>query len=305
VQLEGYNNGYMQAAAKPTRDTVVASATVQRTPRVGIVLSSYKGGGDHFGNAKFDGVPEPRPPGSELNDAQLRALTRRALELGNHPNTRWRRVIGRDESVLLLVNRYAEPGVVSAVVDALNEQAQGVRITVVSDAAKRFAAPTLVDIASAESMRMPAPGVWSRRDVTFRIPKAILQCDKVISIAPLRIENGRPSLSIDNYRLLSSGEKSGGSSLDVDAIDLFGFHPAEFAVLGGTHVLRDGKRVRHNLVLAGPIPTAVDVVGAAILNVKADAVPLLGMAGKRGFGDPDLDAVWTIGNEIEDARVLK
>ena len=64
---------------------MAAGATVQRTPRVAVVLSSHKGGGDHFGNAKFTGLEEPRPPADELSDVQLRALTRRALELGNHP----------------------------------------------------------------------------------------------------------------------------------------------------------------------------------------------------------------------------
>ena len=58
---------------------------------------------------KFAGVPEPRPPDAELTEAQIRALTRRAIELGNHPNTNLRRLIGRDEAVVLLVNRDAEP----------------------------------------------------------------------------------------------------------------------------------------------------------------------------------------------------
>ena len=48
---------------------------------------------------------------------------------------------------------------------------------------------------------------------------------------------------------------SAHGSNDVVAMDLFGFHPAEYAVLGGTHVLRNGSKVRHNLILAGPIPS--------------------------------------------------
>src|SRR5687767_13117114 len=144
----------------------------------------------------------------------------------------------------------------------LNEDAPGSRITVISDAPKTFAGVQSIDVTSAESMRMPAPGVWSRRDVEYRIPKAILDCDKLISIAPLRIDKGRPSLVLDNYRMLAKPTAADAGSPDVVAMDLFGFHPAEYAVLGGTHLFRNGQMVRHNVVLAGPIPSAVDAVGA-------------------------------------------
>src|SRR5687767_2559384 len=158
----------MQANRRATRDTVVASATVQRTPRVGVVLSSYKGGTDDYGKAKFEGLAEPRPPREELTDAQLRAMTRRAIDFGNHPTGGLRRIVSRGEAVLLLVNRNAEPVVVSAVIEMLNEDAPGSRITVISDAPKTFAGVQSIDVTSAESMRMPAPGVWSRRDVEDR-----------------------------------------------------------------------------------------------------------------------------------------
>ena len=96
---------------------------------------------------------------------------------------------------------------------------------------------------------------------------------------------------------------SAHGSNDVVAMDLFGFHPAEYAVLGGTHVLRNGSKVRHNLILAGPIPSAVDAVGAAILGLKPEEVTVLQTAGERGFGEPKLSLVWTLGNEIKDARL--
>jgi hypothetical protein len=288
----------MQAKPKPTRDTVVASASVQRVPRVSIVLSSYEGGADHFGNSTFTGVPEPRPVSAELTDAQLRALTRRAIELGNHPNQGLRRVLSRDESVALLVNRYADPAVVSAVVEMVKENVAGARITIVSEAVARFSGGTLVDVAKAEATRMPAPGVWSRRDVTYRIPRAILDCDRLISVAPLTLEKGRPSLTIDNFRALDRSDEG----IDVSALDLYGFHPPDFAVLGGPFVLRNGSRVRHNLVLAGGVATAVDTIGASILDTKPEAVRHLQIAAER-FGKTDLDDIWTLGNEIEDARV--
>jgi hypothetical protein len=279
-----------QASAKPARDTFTASATVHRTPRVSIVLSSYKGGGDHFGNAKFEGLPEPRGIREELSAAQVRAMTRHAVRLGNHPNRGFRRIVGANESVVLLAGAQAEPSVVSALAEMLREEAGGVRVTILSPEA----------IATAETVRMPAPGVWSRRDVEYRIPKAVLECDRLIPIAPFRLDKGRPSLILDAYRTLSPAAANG--TPDVVAMDLFGFHPAEFAVLGGTHVLRDGTRVRHNLILAGPMPAAVDAVGCAVLNLKPADVGTLQLAEKRGFGG-NLDEVWTLGNEIEEARL--
>lgn len=290
----------MQAGAKVTRDTVVAGATVQRTPRVGIVLSSYKGGGDHFGNAKFEGLTEPRAVNAELNAAQTGAMTRRAIQLGNHPNRGFRRVLGATDSVLLLVSQYAEPAIVSAVAEMLRAETPDRRIAILSADAKRFSG---IPPAAADTVRMPAPGVWSRRDVQYQVPRAVLDMDRVISIAPLRIENGRPSLTIDNYRTFAPADPGALGTPDQIAMDLYGFHPAEFAVLGGTNILRDGNRVRHNVVLAGPIPSAVDAAGAAVLNLKPGQVPLLQMADKRGFGEPNLDLIWTIGNEIEEARL--
>lgn len=258
---------------------------MQRTPRVGIVLSSYQGGTDDYGKVKFAGLAEPQPPSEPLTDNQIRAMARRAIEFGNYPAGGFKNIIGRNESVVLLVSRDAEAALVSAVKEAISEGAPGSRITTMSHA---------------DPVEMPAPGTWSRRDITYRIPKAVLECDRLVSIAPLKVENGRPSLTFDNYRSLAQADTG---SNDVVAMDLFGFHPAEFAVLGGTHVVRDGKKVRHNLVLAGPVPSAVDAVGAAILSLKPEDVVVLQMAGKRGFGEPNLNLVWRLGNEIKDARI--
>ena len=293
----------MQAQAKTTRDTVTASATAFRATRVGIVLSSYEGGGDHFGNAKFTGVAEPRPVAAELTDTQLRNLTRRAIELANHPDTGFRRVLAKGESVLLLVNRHTEPAVVAGFIDILKAAGAGERLTILTDAPERFSGASVVDIAKAEVKRMPAPGVWSRRDVSYQIPQAILDCDRLISIAPLRADKGRPSLTLDNYRTLVRAQPGTQASADLTALDLFGFHPADFVVLGGTQVLRDGVRKRHNVVLAGAVATAVDSAGAAVLRIKPGIVRHLRTAHERGFGDTDLDTIWTIGNEIEDARI--
>ena len=243
----------MQARAKVTRDTVVASASVQRTPRVGIVLSSYKGGSDHFGNAKFEGLAEPRAPSEELNAKQIAAMTRHAIRLGNHPNRGFRRVLSANESVVLLASRYAEAVVVSTVADMIREESAGSRVTILSpDAA-----------AAADRVRMPAPGIWSRRDVEYHVPKIVLECDRLIYDRSSPDREWAAIAALDTYRMLASAEDGAQGTPDVVAMDLYGFHPAEYAIVGGTQVLRDGSRSRHNLVLAGPMPFAVDAVGAA------------------------------------------
>ena len=39
------------------------------------------------------------------------------------------------------------------------------------------------------------------------------------------------------------------------------------------------------------------------MGLKPDTVPLLQLARKRGYGDPDLDTIWIRGNEVDEARL--
>lgn len=281
----------MQAQQRRSSDTPVAAASEDRTARVGIILSSFKGGEDHFGGTKFAPLKDPRPVNAELTPAQVKEMTRRAIELGSERRGSVERIVARDDWTVLLVSRHTDPNVTAAVQDILREHGRGQKLTVVT-----------VEEAHAETMQMPAPGVWARADATYRVPKAILHCDKLITIAPLRIENGRPSLAIDNYRAAVKPVTPAGSP-DVAAIDAFCFHPADYAVLGGTLVLKDGKSIRHNLVIASPFANAADAVGTAILGGEPKQAPLLELANTRGFGDPTLDVIWMRGNEIEEAAV--
>jgi uncharacterized protein (DUF362 family) len=175
---------------------------------------------------------------------------------------------------------------------------------IITSAAGRFTGVPVVDLATADSIKLPAPGVWSRRDVTYRVPRALLDCDKLISIAPLKIAALRPSLSVDNFRMLGAplANARGSETPDLTAADLYGFHPADYCVVGGGSVLRNGAKVRHNVVIAGSVPAGVDAVGASLLNVKPDAVRLLQLIGSR-YVKTDLDEIWVIGNEIEEARL--
>jgi hypothetical protein len=63
------------------KDTVVARPTMDRTPRVGIVLSSFTGSQDHDGTI-VKGLADPAPVDAALNDRQIDAMVRMAMSLG-------------------------------------------------------------------------------------------------------------------------------------------------------------------------------------------------------------------------------
>ena len=55
-------------------------------------------------------------------------------------------------------------------------------------------------------------------------------------------------------------------------------------------------------LIAGTKAAAVDAVAAAVMGFDPARLPFLALAEKRGFGGRDIDATWTRGNEIEEAR---
>ncbi|MCC6590755.1 MAG: hypothetical protein IT168_28950 [Bryobacterales bacterium] len=289
-------------SAQSSGDTVEATPSANQTPRVGVILSSFAGGEDHFGGVKFAALPEPKPVTAELTDAQVEAMTRRAIELGTDSQGGLPRWIQRDQDVVVLVDKDADPAVVSTVATIINDRKpQSLRI--VTDAATPFAAAECVNPATAESMVMPAPGIFSRRDVSYKVPKIVLHCDRLITVGPLRVRTGRPLMSIDTFRVVAKPVTPAAGTPDVIALDGFGFHVPEYAVVGGRKAFRDGKAIVHNVVIAGTIPAAVDAVAAAVMGLKPDTVPLLQLARKRGYGDPDLDTIWIRGNEVDEARL--
>lgn len=301
--LPGYNSAMQsrRTAGERGRDTVEASATDHSTARVGIILSSFAGGEDHFGGTKFAPLDEPRPVNAELPPAQVRQMTLRAIELGNAEGGLPRKIQRQDE-VVLLASRDADPVVVATVLEEVTKR-QPKKVMLVSTMKNPPSGVDVIDPATAESMTMPAPGIFSRKNVTYRVPVAVLHCERLIAIAPLRITMGRPSLTIDLFRDVAKPTSPAAGGADLVALDAFGFKVPDYAVLGGTLVFRDGKPLRHNLVIASTSAVAADAVGAAILGFKPAAVPLLTLARKRGYGDPDLDVIWMRGNEVSDAAI--
>jgi uncharacterized protein (DUF362 family) len=179
----------------------------------------------------------------------------------------------------------------------------------------------LVDLNFDDSIEMPVPGeAFAKKnpDGSYHIPKTIQQCDKLISIAPLKTHaQTGVSLSMKNYLGIGPGPKYGFpktglhklGALDEVIADLFSYHPADYAILGGSWGIEGdgpyapgGRSVHHNVIVAGANAVAVDAVGAAVMGFDASKLRYLQLAERKGFGGWDPDLIWTRGNEVEQAR---
>lgn len=179
----------------------------------------------------------------------------------------------------------------------------------------------IADLNFADSVELPVPGGPLARNNSggvYTIPKLISQCDRVISVAPMKTDStAGVSLSVKNYLGIAPGSKYGFpkeallklGSPDEVMIDLFSFHPADFAIVGGCWGVEgdspDGpgsSSVRHNIVVAGVKAICVDTVAAAIMGFNASDLPFLKLGDRKGFGTFEIDSIWTRGNEIDEAR---
>jgi hypothetical protein len=181
----------------------------------------------------------------------------------------------------------------------------------------------IVDLNFDSSVDLPVPGkVLARNNPEgiYSIPKTIQQCDRIISVAPLKTHTMTGvSLAIKNYFGIGPGVRYGfpkdglhklGSPNEV-MLDLFSFHPADYAIVGGSWGLEgDGphapgaRSVRHNVIVAGPNALAVDVVASSIMGFEPARLPYLSLAEKRGFGVADPDVIWMRGKDVEQARKI-
>ncbi|MBI3665425.1 MAG: DUF362 domain-containing protein [Acidobacteria bacterium] len=368
---------------KAPSDTVTASASQQRTPRVGIVLSSFRRSTDHDGTP-LEGLADPQPVAAVLSTDQMDAMVRKAIELGTSAQGGLAAIVGPEDWVVIKPNivachglgpddhdggahhRYI-PGtvtdlrVVRSLISFLVEHKRGLRITIaegsgewlpaerskspidgwstnwggafgglsyksmIDDFSRRYPGVQfeLLDLNFAATTEMPVPGAALAKQNAagvYHVPKAILQCDRVISVAPLKTHTlTGVSLSLKNYFGIGPGEKYGFpksglhklDSPDDVLVDLFSYHPADYAILGGSWgVEGDGpffpgaRSVHHNVVIAGADAVAVDAVGAGVMGFRPSEIRHLHLAESKGFGIPDLDLIWTRGNSIEEARRL-
>jgi uncharacterized protein (DUF362 family) len=349
-------------------DVAVAAASQDKTPRVGIVLSSFLGSKDHDG-AVIQGLANPRPVDAGLSAAEIDGMLRKAIELGNTRRGGLLSIVKPDDWVVIKVDtrRCQCPGeghvagsvtdlrVVKSLIDWLVEHQRGSRITIADAPGNRQpAAPStavtdvwqtdwdgafgglsyrelvagfskhstakvdFIDLNVDEILELPVPGKPSASrnpDGLYHIPQTIQQCDRVISVAPLKTHpRTAVSLSIGNYFGIAPASRYGVSGSDLFKLgepeevlmDLFSFHTADYAILGGSWGMAgegtEARGIHQNVLLAGVNAPAVDTVGAAVMGIAPSGIRHLNLAAKKGYGIVDLDLIWIRGNEIDEAR---
>ena len=362
-------------------DEVIATATQDTTPRVGVVLSSFAEGSEHDGS-KLEGLSSPKPADAELGADFFDGWVRKAIEMGSTRTGDLSSLIGAEDWVVIKTNistchgldpsvkdggahQPYMPGtvtdlrVVRAVISYLVDKKCGARITIAEGSEQwlpveksksavdgwtsewggafdglsyrkmvadfssknRGVRFEIADLNSSDSIELPVPGKAIARNNpggTYSIGKVIQQCDKLISIAPLKTDaRTGVGLTFSNYAGIASGAKYGFpkdglwklGNPDEVVVDLFSYHPADFCFLGGPYgVEGDGPdgpgaaSVHHNLLVTGTKAASVDAVAAMLMGFSPQQVPYLVLAEKMDYGATDTDIVWTRGDELEKAR---
>jgi uncharacterized protein (DUF362 family) len=178
----------------------------------------------------------------------------------------------------------------------------------------------IADLNFADAIDLPVRGKAAARynlRGVYTIPKLIQQCDRLIAVAPMATDPASGvSLSVANFLGIAPGSRYGFpkkelmklGSPDEIMIDLFSYHPADFAIVGGGYgVEAEGRgpgaaSVHHNVVIAGAKAVCVDAVAAAVMGFNTSDLPFLTMGERKGFGIRDVDGIWIRGNEMEEAR---
>ncbi|MEK7404764.1 MAG: hypothetical protein AAB225_06615, partial [Acidobacteriota bacterium] len=91
------------AQQKPREESVTAGATADRTPRVGLVLSNFRGAKEH-GGVEIQGLADPQPLDADLNAAQIDAMVRKVIELGAGRRGGLGAIIGPEDWVVIKPN---------------------------------------------------------------------------------------------------------------------------------------------------------------------------------------------------------
>ena len=304
-----------KAEDKKPDDAFVAGATQDPTPRVGIILSSFKEGEEDDGT-KIPGLAAPQPPTADLTPAQFEAWVRRAIDLAALKHSEFFEMIEPEDWLVIKTQSRADSRIVGIAISYLAERKRGLRYTIidrlpqggdwpqeyrklVSDLTAKFPKPRfeLVDLNSAATAELP---VADKPGVKYGIPKIVQQCDRLISIAPLATDPAMGvSLSVGNYAAIASKPVTTDEAL----IDVFSYRSADLALVGGCVGYEgDGTQVHYNVLISGMKAVAVDSIAASVMGYKPADLPYLAMGEKRGFGSWDPDEIWTRGNEIKEAR---
>jgi len=360
--------GAALALAWKRKDLEENSKTALAT--VGVVTSDFAGSRARDGS-RIAGLAEPRPVNADLTSAQVDAMVRKALEIGDTSASGLTNHIQPTDWVVIKPNIVFCPGlsevmhvdfvpgmvadlrVVRGLVDYLVEHSCGRRITIaeaagawkclehskektdgwttdwggvfgglsyksmVTDFSKRYPKVRfdIVDLNFDDAVEKAVPGKpLAKGNATgkYFVPKTIVECDRLISVAAMKANPVGASLSIKNYFGIGPGSKYGFPKLKLHElgdpsevmVDLFSFHPADYAVVGGCFGVEgdDQVNVRHNVIVAGRNAVAVDAVAAAVMGFDPTEMLFLQNASKKGFGTCDLARIEMRGSSLEEAR---
>lgn len=272
-----------QTGTKRKEEEFTAAASLDRTPRVAVIPSDFKGSEEHDGS-RISGLAKPQPALAELRPEQLHDFIGTAFQhIGKRANTQ-PHLFGRDEWVLVITDASFPPVLAEAVVAYLAQHRMGLRFTVLDGLPldhlrARFPKHQFdtANLSQEPVVKLPAPRNQAQ---VIEVPQTLQQCDRVVSLAGW----GRDASTLRNYALFARDT--------ANWLDLARFHPPDLALAGS---------LRPNLLVAGSGALSVDAVAAAIANKPLDWAA---QASKLGLGVSDTDAIWTRGIEVEDARKL-
>lgn len=314
---------------------MLASATIDTVPRVGVVLSSFARGEEHDGT-KIAGLADPRPADAALTQAQIGAMLLRAMELSTRagqPPRRRRAAQSSEDWVVFLIAQAPEAatdlGLLRSLIDHYAGQGMGRRLSVATASApapelgkliaELKAKHTAVLVEAVDLSRDPYLQVPAARrtfaaknpEGVYAVPRTIRECDRLITVSPLQTSPlTGVALSAARYWAVAPVAVYGAGheklrelgDLEDVLIDLYLHHPPDYAIVGGTRHRDAAGEVRHNIVIAGANAVAVDAIGAAVMGFEPPKLVLYERLEARGFGIHTPDLIWTRGSEIEDAR---
>lgn len=158
------------------------------------------------------------------------------------------------------------------------------------------------------------PGTGKPR-LGYHIPATVLDCDKLISIPPLKTHFCATTLALKNYVGILPSHPSGvvrkgdvhRGDFQKGFIDLVSYHPPDYSILEGFWGTEGngpqwGENIHHNVVIAGADPVAVDAVGSELMGFHAADIDYLHHAAAKGFGTLDMAQIELAGTSTERAR---
>ncbi|MEW6356434.1 MAG: DUF362 domain-containing protein [Planctomycetota bacterium] len=174
----------------------------------------------------------------------------------------------------------------------------------------------IVDLNMDEYVKAPVPG-GAMALPEYAVPKTILNCDKVISVAALKTNNyAGVTLSLKNYIGIAPSSVYGydGTTkfqLPHDEInqviaDLCSYHPPDYAIITGTRGMEGygpiwGDDITWNVIVAGGDPVACDTVASRIMGYNPWDIGALHNAAEKKLGVNDLSKIYVRGEGYGDA----